>query len=166
MSFVGKRTRGKTSPAQRKSLDRNEKRGMRLVNKRRSDPKNLKRFQKNLKPSARPRRTYLRSPPGKEQSPGKDNSQIGPSPGHPKRAKDDRSLQNNMHYNEEEMEDKVEEERTDYGMKFRTFMGESQEYAQPPMPAPTSPENRIDPVNNIDIEKTFRSGMVNTGYDE
>ena len=166
MSFVGKRTRGKTSPAQRKSMDRNEKRGMRLVNKRRSEPKNLKRSQKNLKPGARPRRTYLRSPPGKEQSPGKDSSQIGPSPGHPKRAKDDRSLQNNMHYNEEEMEDKVEEERTDYGMKFRKLMRESQEYAQPPMPAPTSPEKQIDPVDNIDIEKTFRNGMVNAGDDE
>ena len=166
MSFVGKRTRGKTSPAQRKSLDRNEKREMRLLNKKRSEPKYLKRSPKTLKPGARPRRTYLRSPPGKEQSPGKDISQISPSPGHPKQTKNDRSQQNNMHYNEEEMEDKVEEERKDYGMKFRTFIHESQEYAQPPMPTPTSPEKQIDPVDNTDIGKTYRNGIVNAGDDE
>ena len=164
MSFVGKRTRGKTSPAQRKSLDRIEKRNMRLLNKKRSEAKNLKRSPKTLKPGARPRRTYLRSPPGK--APGKDISQIGSSPGHPKQTKDDRSQQYDTHYNEEEMEDKVEEERTDFGMKFRTFMRESQEYAQPPMPTPTSPEKQIDPVDNTDVEKTCRNGMVNAGDDE
>ena len=169
MSYVGKRTRGKTSPAEKKSLDRLVRRDLRLLNKNRSGPKNLKPLKKNTKPDARPRRTYLRSPPGKK-SPEEDGGEVKQTPGHPKSAREDSSQSNHLHYNEEEMEEmeeRVEEERLNYGRKFRRYMSQqSQQHAQPPMDTPLSPDKNIDPVDNIDNGKSCHNGNKNTGVDE